>query len=88
MLRMIQEYALEKLTLEAESQETYKRHATYFHKLAKCTVLESGKLDPTRETERLDEEYDNYRAALSWFITNTQVTESHELTANLWKYWY
>ncbi len=68
MLQTIREYALERLEESGEAEGTRQRHAEYF--LAFAEEVEP-KLKGSQQIEwfdRLEEEHDNFRAALSWSL--------------------
>jgi non-specific serine/threonine protein kinase len=67
MLETLREYALERLTAAGESDETRRRHADYFMRLAETAQpqLQTGG-QQTVWLGRLDAEHENLRAALAW----------------------
>ena len=78
MLEMIREYALEQLTLEGEAEGARSLHAAHF--LAQLELyIESEneyKEENTRAIQnRLEQDFDNLRAAVTWTTANNPETE-------------
>jgi predicted ATPase len=68
MLETIHEYARERLEESGEEQEIKHAHAEYFLALAEEAEPELEGADQLEWLERLEEEHDNLRAALSWSL--------------------
>ena len=67
MLETIQEYGLECLATSGETKAVRQAHATYYLQMAEAA---SGQLGTGEQTwlDRLERDYDNLRATLSWFL--------------------
>ncbi len=68
MLETVRQYAREKLEQSGEAEEARRRHATFFMTLAEEVEPELLGPQPAPWLERLLEERDNLRAALSWAL--------------------
>jgi predicted ATPase/Tfp pilus assembly protein PilF len=71
MLDTIYEYALEKLNERDEAEDIRKRHAYYYLALAAQGHLQSRGSKQEEWLNRLEEEHDNFRAALSWAVESS-----------------
>jgi predicted ATPase/DNA-binding XRE family transcriptional regulator len=91
MLETIREYAAERLQSSGEAQEVQRKHAWYYLALAEAAQPEvSGRLDGVEwwsKLARLEGEYDNLRAALSWAVHNLEVETVARLALALWRLW-
>jgi tetratricopeptide (TPR) repeat protein len=88
MLETIHEFAREKLQGSGEAEEVRKLHAEYF--LALAEEAESGVEGPQQPAwvERLEEEHDNIRSALSWSLGQGQDSElTLRIGAALGEFW-
>ena len=85
MLETIHEYAREKLQGSGEAEEVRRLHAEYFLALAEPAV--EGPQQPAW-VERLEEEHDNIRTALSWSLGHSQDAElTLRIGAALGEFW-
>jgi predicted ATPase/class 3 adenylate cyclase len=90
MLETMREYGLERLEAAGEVDAARRRHAAYFTALA-----EEGErwVRGSRQAEwlaKLDEEYPNLRAALTWTLVphGADVELGTRLAGALWVFWY
>lgn len=86
VLENIREYALERLVESGEVERMRQRHAEYFLTFAEETEPELKGPRQIEHLQRLEDEHDNFRAALSWSL------ESREdlgvaLAGALWWFW-
>jgi non-specific serine/threonine protein kinase len=89
LLEPVRQYALERLEEGGEARATRYRHASFFLALAEDA-------DPALEgpeqpgwLDRLDEEHDNIRAALSWLLEQEEGAEmALRMCAVVGEYWY
>jgi predicted ATPase len=89
MLETIHEFAREKLQESDEGEDIRRLHAEYF--LALAEEAESGVEGSQQPVwlERLEEEHDNMRAALSWSLGQGQDSElALRMGAALGEFWY
>jgi predicted ATPase len=87
MLETIREYAHEKLDERGEGHTIRAAHAGYFLQLAEEAEPELTGPKQGAWLSRLDEELDNLRGALRWFLERGEVEEELRLAAALFCYW-
>lgn len=87
MLETIRDYALERLIEAGESDRFHRRHADGCLTLAE--QAEPGLIGPRQAAwlDRLEEDHDNLRAALSWFARHGPVDQGLRLGAALRRFW-
>ncbi|MEP7038471.1 MAG: protein kinase, partial [Acidobacteriota bacterium] len=78
MLEVVREYAAEFLEASGESEAARKNHAAFFLQLAETAQPHFFGEQGAKWLDRLEEEYDNLRAALSW-----SAVSDAEMTINL-----
>ncbi len=88
MLEIIRQYAAEKLEENGEAERTHGRHAAFFLDLVEEAgpELEGSQQEPW--AERLEREYDNLRAALSWILEREEGELGLRFGGALWRFWY
>ncbi len=87
MLEIIREYALEKLASTAEGEETARRHAHYYLRLA-TEVAPLLTRDPQGVgVQRLEVEVDNLRAALRYAVDAGYPELGLNLAHHVWRFW-
>ena len=74
LLATVRHFAARKLEEGGESGATRRRHASYFHQLA-------------RDAEPLEHERENLIEALHWLLVNSE-PDAAELASLLWPFWY
>ncbi|MFN8485397.1 MAG: adenylate/guanylate cyclase domain-containing protein [Anaerolineae bacterium] len=96
MLRVIREYALERLAADGdegggvsghEADVFQQRHADFFIALAETTQPQLIGAEQLVWRDRLDEEHDNMRAALRWLLDRQDAAQSLRLVAALGQFW-
>jgi predicted ATPase/DNA-binding CsgD family transcriptional regulator len=95
MLETIREYALAQLDESGEIDDLRRHHAAYFAVLAEQAAAEILVAQQAQWFARLDDDYDNMRAALRWATENNVSSVGHEervevglrLVSALWRYW-
>ncbi len=87
LLETIRDYAREQLYRQEDAEILQRRHALcYLAEAEQCqTSLESGV--PGRWIHTIDEDYQNLKAALSWFREHGHTAEAIRLATSLTKYW-
>jgi predicted ATPase/class 3 adenylate cyclase len=85
MLETIREYAAERLSAAEDSQALEVRHAEYFLAFAEEKGVR-GAFD--RHVEELDQELDNFRAALETFRRTNELAAELRLARALARLWY
>jgi predicted ATPase/DNA-binding SARP family transcriptional activator/DNA-binding CsgD family transcriptional regulator len=88
LLEPVRQYAREKLEESGEAEVVLRRHAEFFLALAERAEPE---LKGARQEEwlgRLEEEHDNFRAALSWAMDRCEAELALRLGAALGDFWH
>lgn len=89
MLQTIRDYALEKLAASGELADLRRAHAGYYfdYSFPAWNLIYGPQAVP--EMERLEEEHDNYRAAISWSLeAGHDVLVAARLAVFLLWFWY
>jgi non-specific serine/threonine protein kinase len=88
MLEPVRQYALEKLEQSGEAEDMKRSHAGYFLALAEEAEPWLSGSRGAVWFERLEEELDNIRAALSWARAHGEAELSLRLAGALGGFWY
>jgi predicted ATPase/DNA-binding SARP family transcriptional activator len=88
MLVPIRQYALSKLAENGEADEMQGRRAALFLKLAEAAEQELTGHRQRLWVERLKEEHDNLREALSWALEREEADVGLRLCGALWRFWH
>jgi tetratricopeptide (TPR) repeat protein len=86
MLEILREYAFECLITRNELEMTRQQHAAYFLRLVAALEPKLRGAEQEFALKRLDAEYDNLRAALTWSCA-TDLEMALRMAAALWEYW-
>jgi tetratricopeptide (TPR) repeat protein len=86
-LETLRQYASEKLSESGEIASARNRHLNYFARLAEHVAQEMGGAEQLAGHDRLEEERDNWRAALTWSIEIRSDEEGLRLASALWWFW-
>ena len=88
LLETVRQYALKRLTARGRRRVLQRRHANYFLVLVERSQLElKGHLHAAAQV-RLEDEHDNYRAALRWFIEEDETDAAQRLAGGLGRFWF
>lgn len=87
MLETIREFALEQLAQSGELGEARRRHAHYYYDASHTGAIPLFRRDQAAVWARMDQEHDNLRAALRWFVEMGDVDGELALAAVLGLYW-
>jgi predicted ATPase/class 3 adenylate cyclase len=87
MLETIREYGQEVLASGGEAPHARQAHAEYFLKLSEEAVPELDGPLLTSWLDRLEQEHDNLRAALHWFLEAGQTGMALRLCSALERFW-
>jgi predicted ATPase/class 3 adenylate cyclase len=87
MLGTIREYGQELLGNDGEATVAHQTHADYFLRLAEEAVSELDGPLLTSWLNRLEQEHDNLRAALRWFLEAGQADMALRLCSALERFW-
>ena len=87
MLETIREYAAERLANAGEILAIRQRHADQYLSLAERVERERSEAASTEPLQRLADEHDNVRLALSWFVEREESDCALRLVCALADYW-
>jgi tetratricopeptide (TPR) repeat protein len=89
MLETIREYAFERLAASGEAKLLRQCHTGYYLAMAERAApeLRAGP-QQVMWLDRLEREYDNLRAALSWSLELGEAETALRLSVALWRFWY
>jgi predicted ATPase len=88
MLQTIREFASEKLDESAEGERIRRAHAEFFRMLADYVYsVPRGEETETRHLDRLEDDHENLRSALSWAL-EAEPALALGLASSLGRYWY
>ena len=88
MLETIREYAVDRLAASGIEAELRERHAEAFLALVRTATGDaSGTLDRGDWLDRIEDDHDNVRAALDWWIASGNHTGAATLLAAVWRFW-
>jgi predicted ATPase/DNA-binding CsgD family transcriptional regulator len=87
LLEPIRQYAQKKLEEEGEAEEVLRRHAEFFLALAEEAGPGLRGPEDVQWLDRLEEEHDNLRAALSWALERGEAELGLRLAGALWRFW-
>jgi predicted ATPase/transcriptional regulator with XRE-family HTH domain len=87
MLELLQEYALEQLTVSGEAEQLREQHAQYYLALAECAEPLLHGTDQLTWLDRLEAEHANVRAALIWSQKAGRMETGLRLASALWWFW-
>jgi predicted ATPase len=87
MLQTIRDFASERLEESGEAHLVRDRHLKAFTALAQ--QAQSYLFGPRRKEwlDRLEEDHDNFRAALDWAVASTDARSAMELSTYMWRFW-
>jgi predicted ATPase/DNA-binding XRE family transcriptional regulator len=87
LLETIRAYALEQLRASGEEAALCRRHAAYFLALAEEGEPELWGPRPEPRLKRMEQDLDNYRAAITWLIDSADAPNALRLGAALERFW-
>ena len=87
MLQTIRDFASERLEESGEAHLVRDRHLKAFIALAQ--QAQSHLFGPRRKEwlDRLEEDHDNFRAALDWAVASKDARSAMELSTHMWRFW-
>jgi predicted ATPase len=86
LLETIRLFGLDKLREAGEEDALCEAHASYFAELAERAEPELTRSQQGAWFDRLEEEHDNFRAALAW-ASEHGATAGLRIAASLWRFW-
>jgi predicted ATPase/Tfp pilus assembly protein PilF/transcriptional regulator with XRE-family HTH domain len=87
LLRVIREYALDRLAESGETETMRRAQAAYFLAWVEAAEPELTGAEQQTWLERFEAEHDNLRAALEWCLGGGDVVVGLRLAAALWQFW-
>ncbi len=87
MLMTVREYALECLQESGEAEQTCRAHARYYLALAEEAEIRQYGGEQADWLARLERDYENLRAALSWLSEQHEAELSLRLSGSLYWFW-
>jgi predicted ATPase/class 3 adenylate cyclase len=87
MLETLREFATERLRASGDADEVGRRHAEWFAALADRLAPSIMGEDQRSVLDRLEEDHDNLRAAMSWAMEHDRADLALLLGARLWRMW-
>jgi predicted ATPase/DNA-binding CsgD family transcriptional regulator len=88
MLETVREYAWEQLTAGGEADEARDRHLTYFVDLAERAAALFNSQQAHEWFATMEEEYENFRAALGWAPGRGQGDADLRLASAMCRFWF
>ena len=87
MLHVMREFAAEKLEESGESVVIHDRHAAAYQDLAEAAEPHLFGSDQKKWLDRLEMDYDNFRAAFDWAQSKGDSLRAMSLGSAFWRYW-
>jgi tetratricopeptide (TPR) repeat protein len=87
MLETIRAYAAARLADDPRSDDVHRRHAAHFLDLAERSAAGLTGPQQTEWAERLEEDYQNLRAAIRWALMRGTAADAARICLGLWRYW-
>ena len=88
LLEPIRQYARMQLEASGEASALQEQHAQSFLAFAEAAEPLLEALDQALWLEQLDQDHDNLRAALRWFVSHREIEAGLRLASALWKFWF
>jgi predicted ATPase/class 3 adenylate cyclase len=87
MLQTIRDFAMERLEESGEAHRIRDRHLEAFIALAQ--QAQPHLFGPRRKEwlDRVEEDHDNFRAALDWTVASGDARRAMELSTGMWRFW-
>jgi predicted ATPase/class 3 adenylate cyclase len=87
MLETIRDYSVERFAARPDAGALRERHAAWFLAFAEGMATSVGSEDRGRQLLQLDDDHDNLRAALTWYLGEDRLPEAARLAVALWRFW-
>lgn len=88
LLETIRLYARKRLEEAGESEDVHYRHFEYYLHRAESGVSLVGTAGQEGWFARIEQEHDNFRAALAWALDGNQTDEAARMALGLWRFWH
>ena len=87
MLRIVHEFAAERLATSDDAETIRRRHAETYLAIAENAAPELVGSDQRRWLDLLEHEHDNLRSAIDWAVTTDQTDLALRLVTAPWRFW-
>jgi predicted ATPase len=87
MLQAVREYALDRLTGKAETEQTRRRHASYFLEMVESAEPAIGTPEQLHWMRRIEQEWENIQIALQWMLDSVETELAFRLLGSIWRYY-
>jgi len=87
MLETIRAYAVERLNGRPDVEAIREQHAAWYLGFAESIAGDIGGGDRRELLNHLEDDHDNLRAALAWFMAGNQLPEAARMVVALWRFW-
>jgi predicted ATPase/class 3 adenylate cyclase len=87
MLETIRDFSVERFVARPDAATIRDRHAAWFLGFAEDLGASLGGDDRGMRLLRLDDDHDNLRAALTWFMNGDALAEAARMAVALWRFW-
>jgi tetratricopeptide (TPR) repeat protein len=87
MLETIRAFAVERVEARPDGVALREAHATWFLGLAESVGAELGGSGRREALNRLEDDHDNLRTALAWFVGRGELAPAARLVVALWRFW-
>lgn len=87
MLQTIREFALERLAEASEAADAARRHAAWVALLTEGAKRALSAGDDAPHLDRLAQEHDNIRAAISWALETGEAGAGMRVADAVWRFW-
>jgi tetratricopeptide (TPR) repeat protein len=87
MLQTIRDFATERLEESGEAQLIRDRHVEAYIALARQAQPELFGPHRKEWLDRLEEDHDNFRAALEWAVASGNARQAMRLSGSFWRFW-
>ena len=88
MLHVIREFALDRLKESGDVDELRQRHATVYLDFAEAAAGHLLGDDVVVWLSKLEEDQDNLRAALGWFLARGDAAAASRMAGAQWRFWH
>lgn len=88
MLETIHEYGMEQLVASGEITTMQQAHAMFYLELAEMAERKLTGTEQGTWFERLQQDYENIKAALQWFMQQKEWEKSLRVGNALWRFWW
>ncbi len=87
MLQAVREYALDRLTSNAETEQTQRQHARYFLQMIERAEPAIGMPEQLHWMRRIEQEWENIQIALQWMLDSAETEMAFRLLGSMWRYY-